>query len=247
MNGIERCEGIFEEAKSLSEIRESERVLDILEHRLRRFGASHVLLTGLPLPHRPVNKLILRISWPDHRNDGYLLGLDPGDAVLGKCLASRRAMVIQGGTILDEDAEPPAKPIRIGASELIEAAGAGMTLVAVPVHDLQPFQGCAVFAGQGITLTAVERMALEYYCCAAFKRLQAIGRINGGRPGDLSERERRVLELTAIGKTANEIAELLDISQRTVHAHLQNASEKLNASNKTHTVVEALRYGQIVI
>ena len=26
---------------------------------------------------------------------------------------------------------------------------------------------------------------------------------------------------------------------------LQNASEKLRASNKTHTVVEALRYGQI--
>lgn len=54
-----------------------------------------------------------------------------------------------------------------------------------------------------------------------------------------------MLELTAFGKTAGEIADVLDISQRTVHAHLQNASVKLNASNKTHTVVEALRYGQI--
>ena len=67
----------------------------------------------------------------------------------------------------------------------------------------------------------------------------------GPVPGDLSARERRVLELTALGKTASDIAGLLDISQRTVHAHLQNASAKLNASNKTHTVVEALRYGQI--
>jgi DNA-binding CsgD family transcriptional regulator len=54
-----------------------------------------------------------------------------------------------------------------------------------------------------------------------------------------------VVELSAVGKTANEIASVLKISQRTVHAHLQNASEKLRASNKTHTVVEALRYGQI--
>jgi DNA-binding CsgD family transcriptional regulator len=50
-----------------------------------------------------------------------------------------------------------------------------------------------------------------------------------------------------MGKTASEIAEELKISQRTVHAHLQNASEKLRASNKTHTVVEALRYGQISV
>jgi DNA-binding CsgD family transcriptional regulator len=104
-----------------------------------------------------------------------------------------------------------------------------------------------VFAGPDVTLTPFERWVLEYYCIAAFRRLHVTGRINGGRPGDLSERERRVLELTATGKTANEIAKLLDISQRTVHAHLQNASEKLNASNKTHTVVEALRYGQIAI
>jgi DNA-binding CsgD family transcriptional regulator len=40
---------------------------------------------------------------------------------------------------------------------------------------------------------------------------------------------------------------VLKISKRTVHAHLQNASEKLRAHNKTHTVVEALRYGQITV
>ena len=40
-------------------------------------------------------------------------------------------------------------------------------------------------------------------------------------------------------------AENLNISQRTVHAHLQNAGEKLDATNKTQAVVEALRYGQI--
>jgi DNA-binding CsgD family transcriptional regulator len=75
----------------------------------------------------------------------------------------------------------------------------------------------------------------------------ALGFIRAERPGDLSARERRVVQLSASGKTANEIADILEISQRTVHAHLQNASEKLAAHNKTHTVVEALRYGQISV
>lgn len=247
MTTKERSDGIFEEARNLSEIRESDRVLDALERRLRQLGATHVLLTGLPLPHRPVNKLILRISWPDARNDGYLLGLEPSDPLLARCLAVRRCFIVDKGMTTEDDGSRPPRPVRIGASELIDAAGPDSILVAIPIHGLHPYQAAVIFAGPDIAFSEVECMALEYYCVAAFKRLQVTGRINGGRPGDLSERERRVLELTAIGKTANEIAELLEISQRTVHAHLQNASEKLNASNKTHTVVEALRYGQIDI
>lgn len=247
MTGIERCAGLFEEARSFADIRESDRVLDLVERRLRFLGATHVLLTGLPLPHRPVNKLILRISWPDRRNDGYLLALEPSDPVFGRCLAERRSFIVRDGQVLPDYGDDPVRQSSLGASELVEAVGNGAALAVVPVHDLQPFQACVVFGGDGLALSTIECMALEHYCLRAFRRLHETGRINGGRPGDLSERERRVLELTAIGKTANEIAELLGISQRTVHAHLQNASEKLNASNKTHTVVEALRYGQIQI
>lgn len=247
MTGTDRCVGIFEEASGFADVRESDRVLDMLERRLRALGATHIFVTGLPLPHRPVNKLILRIFWPDYRNDGYVLGLEPGDPVLGLCLSARRSVVLKNGFILDDGSDRAPKDVRIGPSELVDSIGPGATVFAVPIHELLPFQGCAVFGGLSLELGTIERVALEYYCLSAFRRLQATGRINGGRPGDLSERERRVVELTAIGKTANEIAELLEISQRTVHAHLQNASEKLNASNKTHTVVEALRYGQINI
>ena len=71
--------------------------------------------------------------------------------------------------------------------------------------------------------------------------------VSQDRPGDLSGRERRVVALSSEGKTASDIAKILAISQRTVHAHLQNASDKLRAHNKTQTVVEALRYGQITL
>jgi DNA-binding CsgD family transcriptional regulator len=65
------------------------------------------------------------------------------------------------------------------------------------------------------------------------------------RPGQLTPRERQIVALTAEGFTSNEIAEKLGISARTVFAHLTSAGDKLHAANKTETVVNSLRHGQI--
>ena len=242
--------GIFSDAFHLSTVREADRVLDLFERGLRRFGASHILLTGLPLPRRSVTKLILRIVWPDVRNGGHVIDVATGDPLLGWCLGARRPFVVRGGRIepVATPVKPPAPPKGALASELIAAAGGpAADLIAVPIHDLHPYQGCVLIAGKDLPISPAALAGLEFYCLIAFRGLIEAGRLDVARPGDLSERERHVLQLTAIGKTAAEIADLLEISQRTVHAHLQNASDKMNASNKTHTVVEALRYGQIGI
>lgn len=65
------------------------------------------------------------------------------------------------------------------------------------------------------------------------------------RPGQLTARERQIVSLTAEGFTSNEIADRLGISARTVFAHLTSAGDKLHAANKTETVVNALRHGQV--
>ena len=134
-------------------------------------------------------------------------------------------------------------------SALIRMVGppSQVRLLGVPIHSFQPYQGCVLAAGRSLALDLKSTLAIDHFCTEAFRRLLELGVIKPGRPGDLSARERRVVELSAVGKTANEIADALQISQRTVHAHLQNASEKLKATNKTHTVVEALRYGQITV
>ncbi len=242
--------GIFADAFHLSTVREADRVLDQFERGLRRFGASHILLTGLPLPRRSVTKLILRIVWPDLRNGGHVIDVGNGDPLLTSALAARRPFVVRGGRFEPPAVPPihPTQPKGAVASDLIAAAGGTEAdLIAVPIHDLRPYQGCVLIAGRGLPATPAALAGLEFYCLTAFRGLIDAGRLDVARPGDLSERERHVLQLTAIGKTAAEIAELLEISQRTVHAHLQNASDKMNASNKTHTVVEALRYGQIAL
>jgi LuxR family quorum sensing-dependent transcriptional regulator len=220
--------------RAISEASASHHVLDILESNLRRMGATHILVTGLPMPNRPIDNLVQRFRWPDQRNDGIeSTSLSASDSALMLGLASNRATE---WTITAGDMEH---------SDLLAAAGEGNKIIVVPVTELHPFQAFVFASGPSLHATQFELAGLEVLAAAAFSRLRDLGVVSGQRPGALSTRERKVLELTAYGKTASEIADVLDISQRTVHAHLQNASVKLNASNKTHTVIEALRYGQI--
>jgi DNA-binding CsgD family transcriptional regulator len=244
--------GIYSDAHHLSTVRDADRVLDQCERALRRFGASHILITGLPLPRRPVSKLILRIIWPDLRTGGHVIDVGNGDPLLGRCLRARRPFAVRRGRIDGDgvggdggaiDGRGGGDPT--GSELLASAGGAEAEMIVVPVHELRPYQGCVMIAGAGLPSGPPALAGLHHFCVTTFRLLIEVGRLEVSRPGDLSERERHVLKLTAIGKTAAEIADLLSISQRTVHAHLQNASDKMNASNKTHTVVEALRYGQI--
>ncbi len=53
-----------------------------------------------------------------------------------------------------------------------------------------------------------------------------------GQPGDLTRRERETAELAARGHSDREIAEMLFLSVRTVHAHLRSAYAKLGVSGR---------------
>jgi ATP/maltotriose-dependent transcriptional regulator MalT len=53
-----------------------------------------------------------------------------------------------------------------------------------------------------------------------------------GQPGDLTRREREAAELAARGHSDREIADMLYLSVRTVHAHLRSAYSKLGVSGR---------------
>jgi DNA-binding NarL/FixJ family response regulator len=61
----------------------------------------------------------------------------------------------------------------------------------------------------------------------------------------LSDREREIVFLLAEGCTGDEIAARLSLSSETVRTHVRNAIRKLDASNRTHAVVLALRNEEI--
>lgn len=59
----------------------------------------------------------------------------------------------------------------------------------------------------------------------------------------LSDREIDILRWTADGKTASEIATIIDLSERTVNFHINQAVSKLDASNKISAAVRAAMNG----
>jgi LuxR family transcriptional regulator, quorum-sensing system regulator BjaR1 len=61
----------------------------------------------------------------------------------------------------------------------------------------------------------------------------------------LTPREREILQWVAVGKTDEEIADILSIGTTTVTSHVENAKQKLDAFRRTYAVVQAIRLGEI--
>ena len=211
-------------------------VLDSLQATFKAFGATQFLVSGMPLPGRPIDPLLLRLDWGDLHGDRRM-AITASDTVLQHAFRARRARLWDEG---HDDPLGEESPLLAHLGDV-----GRRKLVLVPICAFLPYQGVVVGGGTDFDLDTTDVLAVDYLCVAAFRHLFKLNYVRRERPGELSGRERRVVELSATGMTAGEIAEILAISQRTVHAHLQNASEKLHALNKTHTVVEALRYGQI--
>lgn len=70
---------------------------------------------------------------------------------------------------------------------------------------------------------------------------------DGVKLENLTSREIEVLKLLAVGMYNKEIAEGLDISERTVKNHVSNIFKKLNVTDRTQAAVFAIRNGIINI
>jgi len=63
----------------------------------------------------------------------------------------------------------------------------------------------------------------------------------------LTQREREVLSLVALGHTDRKIAEQLAISTRTVNRHVSNIFLKFAVSSRTAAIVYAIRGGLVYL
>lgn len=63
----------------------------------------------------------------------------------------------------------------------------------------------------------------------------------------LSPRELEVLHWFSLGKSAEDVAAILDLSISTVMFHCRSAAQKYGTVNRTHTVAEAFRRGDLLI
>lgn len=61
----------------------------------------------------------------------------------------------------------------------------------------------------------------------------------------LTKREKEVFDLLIANKTTKEIANILNISDKTVRNHISNAIQKIGVKGRAQAVVEFLRLGEI--
>lgn len=65
--------------------------------------------------------------------------------------------------------------------------------------------------------------------------------------GILTEREQEVFELLVLNKSTKEIAQNLNISEKTVRNHISNTIQKLGVKSRAQAVVELLKLGELTI
>ena len=63
----------------------------------------------------------------------------------------------------------------------------------------------------------------------------------------LTKREKDVFLLLIKNKTTKEIAECLNISEKTVRNHVSNAMQKLGCKGRAGAVIELLKLGEITL
>lgn len=63
----------------------------------------------------------------------------------------------------------------------------------------------------------------------------------------LTMREEEVFSLLVKNKSTKEIAEILEISEKTVRNHISNAMQKLGVKGRAQAVVELIKLGNITL
>jgi DNA-binding CsgD family transcriptional regulator len=119
-------------------------------------------------------------------------------------------------------------------------------VMALPVHVDRSLLVSFVFNRSKQPFAARERARLEAirpHLGNLYRLTQAIEDTHPSQwapPPRLTAREQEVLRWLAAGKTDRDIADILAISPRTVHKHLQRIYEKLGVETRTAAVVRAM-------
>ncbi len=118
-------------------------------------------------------------------------------------------------------------------------------------RDVNGIGGMLTLARSGEALSAAE-LQNSVFMMAWLTQMAHLGmsrllaaKLNPEIEVTLSDREIEVLRWTGDGKTSADIAEIINISERTVNFHINNAMLKLNAANKVSAVVKAAMLGML--
>lgn len=126
------------------------------------------------------------------------------------------------------------------AAELYAALGVTMG-VAIPVTSYDGARHVVRFDGNRPSLNTAEINALTLLSMRIFESYDRARAAAKGHRMTLTARELEVVQWTAAGKTSAEIGMIMELSDHTVNAYMNNAFKKLNCVNRQQLVAKALR------
>ena len=149
----------------------------------------------------------------------------------------------------------------VEATRRIRTAVPATRVVMLTVHDDDEYVWEAVRAGAsgyvlkdvgvGELIDAVRAVAAGGAILDPVLTTQIIERMRLAEHGarrdsqDLTQREQEVVQAVAKGLSNKEIAETLELSPRTVEAHLNHAYKKLGVGSRTEAAIQAVRLGLV--
>ncbi len=115
--------------------------------------------------------------------------------------------------------------------------------ISYPVTGRNGELGGVSFSGDKLAIRREDVLSLHLLSQYAYRQLRNTKEDNAVPQPQLSDRERDCLSWTAAGKTAAEIATILELSNHTVTHYLTSACKKLDATNRVQAVAKAIRLG----
>jgi len=117
--------------------------------------------------------------------------------------------------------------------EMLEAGAAGYIIKRAAANELVAAIR-AVYNGEAVLSPAITRLLLEDYLSRDVHKSE-------NDANALSSREREVLQLIAEGKTSKEIAEILNLSVKTVQSHRTSLMQKLDLHDRGDLIKYAIQ------
>jgi LuxR family transcriptional regulator, quorum-sensing system regulator BjaR1 len=216
-------------------------VVGLFRPAIERFGFRHFIVSGLPVAPRTLDAALLYEAWPpgwyDRYNERRYFEVDP----VGQ-YALRTAEPFLWNEIRQDLKTSPASRMVIAdarAHRLIDG-------YCVPIYGTGGVKSIVALAtDRAVRLDGAERGALHLIGLTAHARLRALVGEEPPPEPRMTAREREILGWYAAGKSAWEIAAILDLSKRTVVAHLENVRAKFAVTTTVQAVVKAMRSGEL--
>lgn len=238
-------ERTFDFIDRLRNLENYEDICNELIDELEWYGLTCVTSLKIPSPGEDLSDTIVINNRPEeyvkHYSDNAYIFKDPVVTELKETL----------DTYSWDDILERRKLTKSQKSIIYEASEFGVTNgLVIPLVTDRGIAAIFCPCGEDPNLSSRARSALELIGIYSHQALQrALVRRNQSKQTHkpLTSREREIMHWVAIGKTDDEIGEILNISSTTVSSHIENSKKKLNAYKRTFAIVQAIRFGEITI